>query len=101
MFVGYQAIGTLGRRIVDGDPEVRILGVNYPVKARVVQIQGFSAHADREELLQWLGSLKKAPRRLFIVHGEAESAKGFGRFIHERTGWDVSVPEYQEEAILD
>jgi len=100
MFVGYQAIGTLGRRIVDGDPEVRILGANYPVKARVVQIQGFSAHADKEELLQWLGSLKKPPRKLFVVHGEAESAKHFGEFIRERTGWDVAVPDYQEEAIL-
>ncbi len=100
MFVGYQAVGTLGRRIVDGDPEVRILGVNYPVKARVVQIQGFSAHADKEELLQWLGTLKKPPRKLFVVHGEAESAKHFGQFIRERTGWDVAVPEYQDEAVL-
>lgn len=100
MFVGYQAVGTLGRRIVDGDPEVRILGVNYPVKARVAQIQGFSAHADKEELLQWLGTLKKPPRKVFIVHGEAESAKHFGQFIHERTGWDTLVPEYREEVIL-
>ncbi|MGE5295412.1 MAG: MBL fold metallo-hydrolase RNA specificity domain-containing protein [Solirubrobacterales bacterium] len=100
MFVGYQAVGTLGRRIVDGDPEVRILGVNYPVKARVVQIQGFSAHADKEELLQWLGTLKKAPRKLFVVHGEAESAKSFGQFIREKTGWEVAVPEYQEEVVL-
>jgi len=101
MFVGYQATGTLGRRIVDGDPEVRILGRNYPVKARVVQIQGFSAHADKEELLQWLKSLSKPPRKLFIVHGEAASAKHFGQFVHERTGWEVAVPAYQEEAILN
>jgi metallo-beta-lactamase family protein len=101
MFVGYQATGTLGRRIVDGDPEVRILGQNCPVRARVVQIQGFSAHADREELLHWLQSLRKPPRKLFIVHGEAESARHFGQFVHERTGWDVAVPAYQDEAILN
>lgn len=101
MFVGYQAVGTLGRRIVDGDPEVRILGANYPVKAKVVQIHGFSAHADKEELLEWLGSLKKTPRKLFIVHGEAQSAQHFGQFIRERTGWDVAVPDYQEEVILN
>ncbi|HSV99326.1 MAG TPA: MBL fold metallo-hydrolase [Sedimentisphaerales bacterium] len=101
MFVGYQAIGTLGRRIVDGDPEVRILGTNYPVKARVVQVHGFSAHADKEELLEWLGSLRKPPRKLFVVHGEAQSAQHFGQFIHERTGWEVMVPEYRQEAILD
>jgi metallo-beta-lactamase family protein len=100
MFVGYQAVGTLGRRIVDGDPEVRILGTNYPVKARVVQIQGFSAHADKEELLQWLGSLKKPPRRLFVVHGEASSAAHFGQYLRKNTGWDVVVPNYQDEAIL-
>nr|MBP8912541.1 MBL fold metallo-hydrolase [Phycisphaerae bacterium] len=101
MFVGYQAVGTLGRRIVDGDPEVRILGANYPVKAKVVQIHGFSAHADKEELLEWLGSLKKTPRKLFIIHGEAQSAQHFGQFIRERTGWDVAVPDYQEEVILN
>jgi len=100
MFVGYQAVGTLGRRIVDGDPEVRILGVNYPVKARVVQIQGFSAHADRDELLQWLGTLKKPPRKLFVVHGEAQSAQHFAEFIREKTGWNVEVPDYQEEVVL-
>jgi metallo-beta-lactamase family protein len=100
MFVGYQATGTLGRNIVDGSPEVRILGANYPVKARVVQIQGFSAHADKEELLHWLNSLSKPPRKLFIVHGEAESAKHFAQFVHERTGWEVAVPAYGDEAVL-
>lgn len=100
MFVGYQALGTLGRRLVDGDPEVRILGENYPVKARIVQIQGFSAHADRDELLHWLRTLPKPPRKLFVIHGEAESAQSFGRYVHEKTGWDVAVPDYQEEAIL-
>ena len=101
MFVGYQAVGTLGRRIVDGDPEVRILGVNYPVKARVVQIPGFSAHADRDELLGWLSSLPKPPRKLFVVHGEAESAQRFAQYVHEKTGWDVVVPEFREEVILN
>jgi metallo-beta-lactamase family protein len=101
MFVGYQAIGTLGRRIVNGEEEVRILGQNYPVKARIVQIHGFSAHADKEELLHWLSSLKRPPRKLFVVHGEAESAKAFGEFMHEKTGWDVVVPEFQDEVVLD
>ncbi len=101
MFVGYQALGTLGRRIIDGDPEVRILGVNYPVKAKVVQIQGFSAHADKDELLKWLGTLNKPPRRLFVVHGEAESALRFGRFVQEKTGWEVLVPDYREEVVLN
>jgi metallo-beta-lactamase family protein len=101
MFVGYQAVGTLGRRIIDGDPEVRILGVNYPVKARIAQIQGFSAHADKEELLRWLGTLNHPPRRLFVVHGEAESAQRFGRFVQEKTGWEVVVPDYRQEVVLN
>ena len=101
MFVGYQAVGTLGRRIVEGEEEVRILGQNHAVKARIAQIHGFSAHADKTELLDWLGSLKKPPRRLFVVHGEAESAKHFGEYIREKTGWDVVVPEYQDAVTLD
>ena len=101
MFVGYQAVGTLGRRLVDGDKEVRILGREYPVKARVERINGFSAHADKEELLEWLSGLKRPPRKLFVVHGESESAQHFGEFIRSKTGWPVAVPAYQDEIILD
>lgn len=101
MFVGYQAIGTLGRGIVDGAKKVRILGRKYPVKARVVRIHGFSAHADREELYKWLTELKKPPRCLFVVHGESESARSFGDYVREKTGWEVTVPAYQETKVLD
>jgi len=101
MFVGYQAVGTLGRRIVDGEKQVRILGQQYPVKAKVVRIHGFSAHADKDELLEWLQGLKTAPRRVFVVHGEDESAKAFGNYITEETTWPVTVPAYQDEAVLD
>lgn len=101
MFVGYQAMGTLGRRLVDGDKEVRILGREYPVKARVVRINGFSAHADKEELLEWLSGLKKPPRKLFVVHGESESALHFGAFISDKMGWKVEVPAYRDEIVLD
>ena len=101
MFVGYQAVGTLGRQIVEGQKEVRILGQTYPVRAKVVQIEGFSAHADREELLRWLGTLQKPPRQLFVVHGEAASAQSFAAYVREKTGWDVVVPTFRQEAILD
>jgi metallo-beta-lactamase family protein len=101
MFVGYQAGGTLGRRIVDGEKEVRILGQNYPVKANIVRIQGFSAHADRDELFAWLSKLKKAPRKLFVVHGEADSARSFADYVKDKTKWDVVVPDYQDEVVLD
>lgn len=101
LFVGYQAVGTLGRRILDGDDEVRILGQYYPVKARVAQISGFSAHADRDELMKWLSGLKKPPRHLFITHGEIEAAQAFADFVKEKKGWNLSVPTYREEVILD
>jgi metallo-beta-lactamase family protein len=101
MFVGYQAIGTLGRSIVDGIEKVRILGVKRPVKAKIVRIHGFSAHADKEELLGWLKGLEKPPRRVFVVHGESESAKHFGDYVKEQTGWEVTVPAYQDEIVVD
>jgi metallo-beta-lactamase family protein len=101
MFVGYQAVGTLGRRIVDGEKEVRILGQKYRVKARVARINGFSAHADRDELLEWLSGMKKPPRKLFVVHGESESARHFGDYISQKTGWQVVVPAYQDQVVLD
>ena len=101
LFVGYQAFGTLGRHIIEGARSVRILGQKRKVKARIAQVGGFSAHADKEELLEWLMSLKKPPRRVFVTHGEADAAQSFADLISERTGWNVTVPEYQDEVILD
>jgi len=101
IFVGYQAVGTLGRQIVDGAEEVRILGGMQKVKARVEKINGFSAHADRNELLRWLSGLKKNPRHVFVTHGEPDAAKNFAGLLKEEKGWNVSVPEYKHEAILN
>lgn len=101
MFVGYQAEGTLGRLIINGKKEIRIHGRNHRVKARITRINGFSAHADRNELFAWLSKLKKPPRKVFIVHGETKSAQNFGDYIREKTGWQVVVPSYQDEIILD
>ena len=100
IFVGYQAAGTLGRHIVEGAKKVRILGQSYPVKARIAQIHGFSAHADRDELFSWISGLKKAPRRVFVTHGETQAAQSFGKFLHEKTGWEIAVPEYGTEVLL-
>jgi len=101
MFVGYQSVGTLGRLIVDGAKEVRILGQKYKVKAKVVQINGFSAHADKNEMLNWLKKLKSPPKQIFLVHGEPESAQAFGAFLRDKTGWQVSIPAYEDQVVLD
>ncbi len=88
LFVGYQAEGTLGRQIVEGAPEVRILGERQPVKAQVKSIQGFSGHADRDELLRWASCLKQKPRQAFIIHGEAGGRRAkFGETLEEKMGW--------------
>ncbi len=101
MFVGYQAVGTLGRNITDGREKVRILGADYQVKADIVKINGFSSHADRDELLGWLKKLKACPRHIFVVHGEEKSAQAFGQYISEQIGCKTTVPEYGQTVTLD
>jgi metallo-beta-lactamase family protein len=101
LFVGYQASGTLGRHIVDGAKSVRILGQYHPVRARIAQVQGFSAHADRDELIKWLSSLTKPPRRVFITHGELDASQSLEGLIRETKGWETLVPRYRQQVILD
>jgi metallo-beta-lactamase family protein len=101
MFTGYQAEGTLGRRIVEGAKSVRIHGLPHAVRAKITQIQGFSAHADRDELLRWLSKLTVEPKRVFVTHGERKSAEFFSRFLNEKTGFATSVPAYRSRVRLD
>jgi metallo-beta-lactamase family protein len=101
LFVGYQAVGTLGRQIVEGCKQVRILGRMYPVSARIVQMNGLSAHADRDELFRWLSGLRTPPLHLFVTHGEPNVSHYFANSLRERTGWDISVPKYKDDVILD
>jgi len=101
LFVGYQARGTLGRRILDGEPEVRIHGRQWPVRARIAQLHGVSGHADRSDLLRWLAALRQPPLRVILVHGEEESSLALAERIRRRFSCPVSVPEYLEELPLD
>jgi metallo-beta-lactamase family protein len=94
LFVGYQSRGTLGRAIADGQNPVRILGQMHEVKAKIEQLHGLSAHAGRSELLDWVTKLSRAPRQVFITHGEEDSAMSFADVLKERTGWQVIVPAY-------
>lgn len=101
LFVGYQARGTLGRQILDGNREVRIHGRSRLVRARVAQIQGISGHADREGLMKWLSSFQSPPRQLFVTHGEEEVSLAFAKLVRETLNWHVTVPEYKQTVELD
>ncbi|HEY5652858.1 MAG TPA: MBL fold metallo-hydrolase [Pontiella sp.] len=101
LFVGYQAFGTLGRHLLDKAETVRLFGEEHQVKARIERISGFSAHADQNELYQWLSSIKSPPRKVFITHGEESQSTAFRNFLTEKTGWNCVVPEYDQEVILD
>jgi metallo-beta-lactamase family protein len=96
IFVGYQAEGTLGREIVNGARYVNVLGERMAVRAKVYTINGFSAHADRNELLAWLGSFKNRPE-VFIVHGEETVALDFADAVRDKYGFTVRVPKLGEE----
>ena len=101
LFVGYQAQGTLGRIIRSGAPTVRIFGDWYPVRADVRTIEGFSAHADREELLEWFDSLPGTPRCTYVVHGEERSSLAFAALLRERFGARTEVPTLGQRFELD
>ena len=101
VFVGYQAAGTTGRRILDGEPEVKIMGQWVPVRCRIAKIGGFSAHADWAEVLRWLQGMQGSPPLMtFLTHGEPEAAAAMAEHIKEKLGWNVHVPQYGEHVEL-
>ena len=101
MIAGFQAAGTLGRRLVDGARLVRLFGEQVPVRARIYTVGGLSAHADQSALLGWLGRFHAAPGQTFVVHGEASAAGHFAEAIRQRLGWqNVSVPGHDQTVTL-
>ena len=100
VFAGFQAAGTLGRRIVDGAEIVRMFGEDTPVRARVFTIGGLSAHADRDALLGWLGKFRRAPRQTWVVHGEPLAAHALRDGIRAQLGWRAEVPEEGQSVTL-
>ena len=97
LIAGFQAAGTLGRRLVDGARLVHIFGQPVPVRARIYTVGGLSAHADQSSLLTWLRGFKKAPGQTFVVHGEALAAAAFAQAVGDQLGWTaVRVPQRGE-----
>jgi metallo-beta-lactamase family protein len=100
IFVGFQAAGTTGRRVQDGEKEVKIMKNWVPVKCRVEKVEGFSAHADWKAVLRWLEGLQAEPRTVFTTHGEPEAAEAMAQHIRDRFGWTAVVPEYLQTTQL-
>ncbi len=92
VIVGFQAAGTLGRRIVDGAKWVRVLGEDIAVAADVYTIGGLSAHADRNDLLAWAGEFREPPGQAFVAHGEEPVSLGFAQELRSRLKWNAEVP---------
>jgi metallo-beta-lactamase family protein len=100
LFVGYQAIGTLGRILLEGVKEVRLFGKMYPVKVHIEKIEGFSSHADQDGLLAWLSDIQTPPKCVFVTHGEEQAAINFAKTLNEKTGWKTAAPQYKETVEL-
>jgi metallo-beta-lactamase family protein len=88
---GFQALDTRGRKLQEGARTLRIHGQTVPVRATVETLDGLSAHADREEILRWLGGFTRAPRDLYVVHGEPPAARSLAELIRGRLGWRVTI----------
>jgi len=100
LFVGFQAEGTLGRRILEGAREVLVHGDTIPVNARIAEVPALSAHADQRGLIEWAGTLKSPPRQVFLVHGESQAREALAAALRSRYGWNVSLPAEGDEVEL-
>ncbi len=96
IFAGYQAAGTRGRRLQDGEKQIKIHGQMVPVRARIESISSLSAHADAGEIMRWLGGFKRPPRKTFVIHGEPDSSEALRERIVSELRWDAVVPAYKQ-----
>lgn len=101
LFVGFQAEGTTGQKLVEGAKKIKIHGDTFEVRAAIETIDIFSAHADYSEILEWLGHFKASLKKVFVTHGEKEAADSLQKKIEERFGWSVVVPKFLESFDLD
>jgi len=101
LFVGYQAEDTEGRALVEGAKEITIYDKRYKVRAKIKTINTLSAHADYNEILEWLSYFKTTPQKVFVTHGEKEASNSLKEKIKERFGWTVIIPKYSESFELD
>ena len=101
VFVGYQAMGTPGRKLVDGAKTLRLFGEDVAVAAKIFTINGFSAHAGQSQLLEWIGGMARPGMNIALVHGEPKAQQILAGLIKERFGITPRIPEYLEEATIE
>ncbi len=100
VFVGYQGVGTPGRKIVDGAKNIRLLGEDLAVAAKIYTIGGFSAHAGQSQILEWIGRFAHPAMKVFLVHGEQKALDAMRKLLKERFGLEADTPNYLEEVTL-
>jgi metallo-beta-lactamase family protein len=96
VFAGFQVGGSRGARMVGGEREIKVHGELVPVRAQVRQLEGFSGHADKSELMAWLAQIETPPRQTFVVHGEPDASDTLRSAIKDHLHWPVRVPAYRE-----
>ncbi len=101
LIIGYQVKGSLGRKILEKEKEVRILGHNVPINARVVSVGGYSAHADQRQLIEWLSPMRHTAKKVFVVQGEQEAGEALSQIIKDELAVDAHLPEMEEEVVLE
>ena len=92
VFAGYQAVGTLGRSLIDGAPSVKIFGETIDVRAHIEQMEGISGHADEGGLIEWVSAFKKKPEKVFLVHGDDKVCDSFAELLQDSYGFDTAAP---------
>ena len=97
VFVGYQAEGSLGRRLIEGAKTVSLFGEEISVAAEIYNLEGFSGHADRDSLYAWLSGFENKPKKIFLVHGEPDSKEAFADYVKKNHGWDCEVVHGYDE----
>jgi metallo-beta-lactamase family protein len=97
LFIGFQAVGTRGRQIKDGEQQVKIFGQIIPVRAQVAALEQFSDHADSPEMLEWMKSFKQSPRQTYLVHGDPPSSAALREAIESSLHWKVDIAEYMQK----
>ncbi|MFT4856163.1 MAG: metallo-beta-lactamase family protein [Algoriphagus sp.] len=100
VFDGYQAEGPKGRRLVDGEPQIQIYGNAVPVKATIYSIDGLSAHADQDELMEWADGFVERPNIVFVVHGEEKVSEVLAKKLHGELRRNIIIPNYLESVLL-